>query len=57
MTSHIPLRTTADYESALKEIEAYFVNQPERGTEEGGRFELLAVLVKEFEDVHYSIPG
>lgn len=49
------LQTEDDYKRALKEIEVYFDNQPEPGTEAGDRFELLAALIKEYEDVHYSI--
>jgi HTH-type transcriptional regulator/antitoxin HigA len=51
------LRTISDYERALEEIEAYFENVPEPGTEAGARFELLASLIKGSEDAHFLILG
>jgi len=49
-----PIRTEADYEAALAEIEALFNAAPE--TPEGDRLEILATLVEAYEDQHYSIP-
>jgi HTH-type transcriptional regulator/antitoxin HigA len=50
-----PLRTMEDYERALKEIEAYFKNAPVTGTEAAARFELLAAMIRDFEDIHFPI--
>ena len=37
-----PLRTEADYDVALREIERYFEKEPKHGTPEADRFDLLA---------------
>jgi HTH-type transcriptional regulator / antitoxin HigA len=37
-----PIRTEADYDAALKEISQYFENEPEPGTAEADRFDVLA---------------
>ena len=50
-----PIKTEADYEAALAEIEELFEAEP--GTPEGDRLEVLTTLVEAFEDVHYSIPS
>ncbi|MEN8221029.1 MAG: transcriptional regulator [Pseudomonadota bacterium] len=49
-----PIKTEADYEAALKEIEALF--EAKANTAEGDRLEVLALLVEEYEKKHYSIP-
>jgi HTH-type transcriptional regulator/antitoxin HigA len=50
-----PIKTEADYEAALAEIEALFEAKP--GTPEGDRLEVLTTLVEAYEDAHYSIPS
>ncbi|PWB27422.1 transcriptional regulator [Stenotrophomonas sp. SPM] len=50
-----PIRTESDYEIALRELEAYFENEPAIGTEEGDRFEILSTLVEAYEAKHYPI--
>lgn len=50
-----PIKTEADYEAALAEIEELFEAEP--GTPEGDRLEVLTTLVEAYEDVHYSIPA
>lgn len=50
------LHNEADYEWALKEVERYFENQPAPGTADGDRFDVLAALLKEYEDRHHEIP-
>ena len=49
-----PIRTEADYEAALAEIERLFKAAP--NTPEGDRLEVLATLVEAYEAQHYSIP-
>lgn len=49
-----PIRTEADYQQALREIEALMEAQP--GTPEEDRLDVLATLVKVYEDAHYPIP-
>jgi HTH-type transcriptional regulator / antitoxin HigA len=50
-----PLRTEADYESALAEIERYFDKEPKPGTHEADHFDLLALALEEYESKHWSI--
>ncbi len=49
-----PIKTEADYEAALKEIERLFDAVP--STPQGDRLEILTTLVQAYEDVHYAIP-
>jgi HTH-type transcriptional regulator/antitoxin HigA len=49
-----PVRTEADYEAALAEIEQLFEAVP--GTPEGDRLEILTTLVEAYEEKHYPIP-
>lgn len=50
-----PIRTDDDYRAALRELSACFDNQPEPGTEDGDRFEVLATLVEAYETKHFPI--
>ena len=50
-----PIRTKADYKRALREVSAYFDNEPEPGSEDGDRFEILATLVEAYEAKHFPI--
>src|SRR5438128_315945 len=50
-----PIRTEADYEAALAEIERLFDAAPD--TPAGDRLEVLATLVEAYEEQHYSIPA
>ena len=50
-----PIKTEADYEVALAEIERLFEAEP--GTPEGDRLEILTTLVEAYEEVHYPIPA
>ena len=47
------IRTEADYEAALKEIENLWGAEP--GTPDSDRFEVLFTLVEAHEDQHYEI--
>ncbi len=49
-----PIKTEADYQAALDEIESLF--DAKLGTPEGDRLEVLTTLVEAYEDKHYSIP-
>ncbi len=44
-----PIRTEADYEWALAEIEHYFDQEPEPGTSASQRFDVLASLIEHYE--------
>jgi HTH-type transcriptional regulator / antitoxin HigA len=48
-----PIRTEADYERVLAEIDALFQAQPD--TPQGDRLEVLAVLVEEYERRHHPV--
>jgi HTH-type transcriptional regulator/antitoxin HigA len=50
-----PLRTEADYDWALSEIEPYFVSPPPLGTPAAGRFDVLAALIESYEAHHWPI--
>lgn len=50
-----PIRNEADHKWALSEIAPYFENQPEPGTPEADRFDVLADLIEAYEDRHFSI--
>src|SRR5215217_1055466 len=50
-----PIRTEADYDAALAEIEVYFDHEPEPGTAEADRFEVLATLIGAYERQHWTI--
>jgi HTH-type transcriptional regulator/antitoxin HigA len=50
-----PLRSEADYDAALEEIERYFENEPKPGTEEADRFDLLALVIEDYERKRWPI--
>jgi len=50
-----PLHSEADYDVALNEIERYFENQPKPGTPEADRFDLLALIVEDYERKRWPI--
>ncbi|AZO44261.1 MULTISPECIES: type II toxin-antitoxin system HigA family antitoxin [Mesorhizobium] len=50
-----PIKTEADYDWAIAEITKYFENEPEVGSLEGDRFDVLATLIEAYEDKHYPI--
>lgn len=49
-----PIKTEADYETALKEIERLFDAKP--GTAEADRLEVITTLMEAYEEKHYAIP-
>jgi HTH-type transcriptional regulator / antitoxin HigA len=50
-----PLRSEADYDAALKEIEPYFEKEPTPGTPEVDRFDLLALMIEDYERKRWSM--
>lgn len=50
-----PIRTHQDYEAALREASYFFDHEPEPGTEDGDRFEILLTLVEAYESKHYPM--
>ncbi len=50
-----PIRTDADCKAALKEISALMDTDPDPGTPEGDRLDILATLVQAYEAKHVPI--
>ena len=50
-----PIRTDDDYRAALAEVSPLFDNEPEPGTPEGDRFDVLCILIEAFERKHYPV--
>lgn len=49
-----PIKTKADYQSALNEVERLFEAKP--GTLEGDRLEVITTLIEAYEEKHHPIP-
>jgi len=49
-----PLRNERDYDWAVREVSRYFESEPEPGTADGDRFEVLSMLIKAYEDEHFA---
>ena len=52
-----PIRSDADLDRALVEIEQYFDNPPVPGSPEADRFDLLTDLIEAYENREYPIEG
>jgi len=50
-----PIRTDADYKASLKEISALMESDPEPGTADGDRLDILATLVEAYENRHFRM--
>jgi HTH-type transcriptional regulator / antitoxin HigA len=50
-----PVRTETEYDEALEEIERYFEDQPRLGIPEADRFDLLALIVEDYERKRWPI--
>lgn len=50
-----PIRNEADLKWALAEIEQYFIKEPEPGSTEADRFDVLATLIEAYESEHWPI--
>jgi HTH-type transcriptional regulator/antitoxin HigA len=50
-----PLHSEADYDVALNEIARYFENEPKPGTPEADRFDLLALIIEDYERRRWPI--
>ncbi len=50
-----PIRSEADYDAALDEIERYFEDEPKPGTPEADRFDLLALVIEDYERRQWPI--
>jgi len=50
-----PIRTEIEYDEVLEQIELYFENEPKPGTPEADRFDLLALIVEDYERKRWPI--
>jgi len=50
-----PLRSEADYDAALEEIELCFEKEPKPATPEADRFDLLALIIEDYERKRWPI--
>ena len=50
-----PIRTEQDYEAALRAVEPFFDNEPAPDTPEGDFFEVMCLLIAEYEKKHYPM--
>jgi len=50
-----PIRTEVDYKAALRQISTLMEADPEPGTSEGDRLDILATLVQAYEARHFPI--
>lgn len=50
-----PIRTSEDHQAALRELSGYFLREPEPGSEEADRFEILLTLVEAYEAKHQPV--
>ena len=50
-----PIRSEKDYDAALSEIERYFIKPPKRGTADADRFDLLALVIEDYERKFWPI--
>ena len=50
-----PIRTDAEYQAALAEIETFFASEPRMNTPAADRFDLLTLLIETWEQQHHPI--
>ena len=50
-----PIRTETEYDEVLDEIERYFDNEPKPGTAAADRFDLLALIIEDYERKRWPI--
>ena len=50
-----PIKTEQDYEDALRAVEPMFDDEPPADTPEGDFFEIMSVLINEYENKHFPI--
>lgn len=50
-----PIRTEDDYRAAMREISAFFDNEPEPDTLEGDHFDILLTLAEAYEAKHFPV--
>lgn len=50
-----PIHTEADYKATLKEISALMESDPESGSADGDRLDILSTLVEAYENRHFPM--
>ena len=50
-----PLRSESDYNQALADISQYFETEPQPGSPDADRFDLLALVIADYEGKHWPI--
>ena len=50
-----PLHSEADYDEALDKIAGFFAQEPKPGTKEADQFDLLALVIADYEAKHWPI--
>lgn len=50
-----PIHTDADYQAALREVAPYFETEPETGSPDGDRFEVMLTLIEAYEAKRFPI--
>jgi HTH-type transcriptional regulator / antitoxin HigA len=50
-----PIRSETDYRNALRELSAWFDDEPTPGTPDGDRFEIMLTLVEAYEAKRFPI--
>lgn len=50
-----PIRSEAEYDAALREIEHYFDKEPKPGSPESDRFDMLALVIGDYEKKRWPI--
>lgn len=50
-----PIRNDHDYKKALKAVSPYFDKEPEPGSEDDDRFEILVTLIQAYEAKHFPL--
>ena len=50
-----PIKTKVEYKKALRTAAAYFDHEPQLGTQEADDFEILLILIENYEAKHYAI--
>lgn len=50
-----PIHTELDYRAALREVAPFFENEPEPGSPEGDRFEVMLTLIEAYESKHFPV--
>jgi HTH-type transcriptional regulator/antitoxin HigA len=52
-----PIKNNKDYQILLDWVDAEFDNLPAKNSERGQQLDIALLLIKAYEDEHYSIPA